>query len=392
MDKLCLKNWNSSKRGNADLYMPFFEVGLSLVSKTGKIGYITPNGYLQSVNGRNLRNILLDCNGNIRILDFRDMQIFKGVTSYTCITIIDLAVSTREIQYVRLNENQTLDSHQYSVYYKKNIKKDSPWRMNRNDIDSVIYKLENSGVSLSNWTIRNGLATLKNDLFFFSPTKEDENFYYRLYKGKEYKIEKSLCIDVAKPNVIKCEEDLLSKTEKAIFPYHFQDNKPVIISEDHLSINYPYAYTFLSDYKKELKQRDKGKGTYPAWYAYGRTQGMNNFGKKLLIPYISGKPVAVLSLKEDLLFYCGYGLFYNDVQELNVLKRFLESDAFWYYIFHTSKPYSKGYMAFAKNYLVKFSIPELTKEEKDYLLNEKDNIKLNKWIWSKYELTPQPLS
>ena len=119
---------------------------------------------------------------------------------------------------------------------------------------------------------------------------------------------------------------------------------------------------------------------------------MNNFGKKLLIPYISGKPVAVLSLKEDLLFYCGYGLFYNDVQELNVLKRFLESDAFWYYIFHTSKPYSKGYMAFAKNYLVKFSIPELTKEEKDYLLNEKDNIKLNKWIWSKYELTPQPLS
>lgn len=392
MDKLCLKNWNSSKRGNADLYMPFFEVGLSLVSKTGKIGYITPNGYLQSVNGRNLRNILLDCNGNIRILDFRDMQIFKGVTSYTCITIIDLAVSTREIQYVRLNENQTLDSHQYSVYYKKNIKKDSPWRMNRNDIDSVIYKLENSGVSLSNWTIRNGLATLKNDLFFFSPTKEDENFYYRLYKGKEYKIEKSLCIDVAKPNVIKCEEDLLSKTEKAIFPYHFQDNKPVIISEDHLSINYPYAYTFLSDYKKELKQRDKGKGTYPAWYAYGRTQGMNNFGKKLLIPYISGKPVAVLSLKEDLLFYCGYGLFYNDVQELNVLKRFLESDAFWYYIFHTSKPYSKGYMAFAKNYLVKFSIPELTNEEKDYLLNEKDNIKLNKWIWSKYELTPQPLS
>lgn len=392
MDKLFLKNWNSSIKGNADLYMPFFEVGLSLVSSTGKIGYITPNGYLQSINGRNLRNILLDCNGGIRILDFRDMQIFKGVTSYTCITIIDLAVSTEKIQYVRLNEDQTLVSHQYSVYDKKTIKKDASWRMNRNDIDKVIYRLENSGNPLSNWSIRNGLATLKNDLFFFSPTKEDKDFYYRHYQGKEYKIEKPLCIDVAKPNIIKCEEDLLSKTEKAIFPYYYLDNKPVIISEDQLSINYPYAYSFLSDFKKELKQRDKGKGTYPAWYAYGRTQGMNNFGKKLLIPYISGDPVAVLSLKEDLLFYCGYGLFSNDVQELNVLKRFLESDAFWYYIFHTSKPYSKGYMAFAKNYLVKFNIPELTKEEKDYLLNEKDNIKLNNWIWSKYELTPQPLS
>lgn len=390
-DKLFLKNWNSSKSGNVDLYMPFFEVGLTLVSNTGKIGYITPNGYLQSVNGRYLRNILLNCNGDIRILDFRNIQIFKGVTSYTCITFIDLALSSETIQYVRLNDNQTLYSHQYSVYDKKDFKKDASWRMNRNDIDRVIYKLENSGISLSNWTIRNGLATLKNDLFFFSPTKEDREYYYRIYHDKEYRIEKSLCIDVAKPNIIKCEKDLLSKTKKAIFPYLYQDNKPVIICEDQLSINYPYAYSFLLDFKKELKQRDKGKGNYPAWYAYGRTQGMNNFGKKLLIPYISGKPVAVLSLDEDLLFYCGYGLFSNDVQELKILKCFLESDAFWYYIFHTSKPYSKGYMAFAKNYLVKFSIPELTIEEKDYLLKEKDTKKINNWIWDKYEITPQSI-
>ena len=391
-DKLFLKNWNSSKSGNVDLYMPFFEVGLTLVSSNGKIGYITPNGYLQSVNGRNLRNNLLNCKGDIRILDFRDIQIFKGVTSYTCITIIDLALSSDSIKYVRLNDNQTLYSHQYSVYEKKSFEKDNPWRMNRNDIDSVIYKLEHSGVSLSNWTIRNGLATLKNDLFFFSPTKEDKEYYYRIYQGKEYRIEKRICVDVAKPNIIKCEEDLLSKTEKAVFPYLFKDNKPVIIGEKKLSNNYPYAYSFLLAFKKDLKQRDKGKGNYPAWYAYGRTQGMNNFGKKLLIPYISGEPVAVLSLDENLLFYCGYGLFSNDVKELKILKCFLESDAFWYYIFHTSKPYSKGYMAFAKNYLIKFSIPHLTKEEKEFLLNEKDTKKINNWIWGKYEITPQPIS
>ena len=111
---------------------------------------------------------------------------------------------------------------------------------------------------------------------------------------------------------------------------------------------------------------------------------MNNFGKKLLIPYISGSPVAVLSLDPDVLFYCGYALLSEDVEELKILKVFLESEAFWYYIFHTSKPYSKGYMAFAKNYIVNFTIPELSEKEKAYLLESHTRKELDDFVWEKY--------
>ncbi len=45
---------------------------------------------------------------------------------------------------------------------------------------------------LSNWKIRNGLATLKNDIYFFTPIDEDDIYYYRSYEGKTYKIEKSM--------------------------------------------------------------------------------------------------------------------------------------------------------------------------------------------------------
>ena len=137
-------------------------------------------------------------------------------------------------------------------------------------------------------------------------------------------------------------------------------------------------------YKDELAQRDKGKGHYPAWYAYGRTQGMNNYGKKLLIPYISGTPTAVISLKEDLLFYCGYALFCEDAETLKILKVFLESDIFWYYIRHTSKPYAKGFMALAKNYIARFSIPNLTDSEKNNLYSESNLKARNDMIWEKY--------
>ena len=117
---------------------------------------------------------------------------------------------------------------------------------------------------------------------------------------------------------------------------------------------------------------------------------MNNFGKKLLIPYIAGEPIAVLSLEEKLLFYCGYALISDDEQELKVLKCFLESDAFWYYIYHTSKPYSKGYMAFAKNYIVNFTIPKLNEAETQYLLSNPPKQQLNSWIWNKYDMDNPP--
>ena len=366
-----LTNWESSSVGNVDLYIPFFEIGIKLLAKNGKLGYISPNSYLQGVNGRSLRKYFSAIKHQLNIIDFRDSQVFENVTSYTCITLIDKSVKTDSIRYFRLNETNTLEQHIFSNYCFDDFPDGSPWRMREKSIDEIINKLESSGTPLSNWKIRNGLATLKNDIYFFSPINEDEVYYYRIYEGKTYKIEKKVCIKVAKPNIIKSESELVEKMEIAIFPYTHNDNVYSIIKEADFQSSFPEAYKFLVKYKDLLMNRDKGKGDYPAWYAYGRTQGMNNFGKKLLIPYISGSPVAVLSLDPTVLFYCGYALFSDDVEELRILKVFLESEAFWYYIFHTSKPYSKGYMAFAKNYIVNFTIPILSKEEKKYILRNR---------------------
>lgn len=379
-------HWETSKGGNVDLYMPFFEVGLLLLKEKGALGFISPNGYLQGVNGRNLRNYLIEKGYPVQIIDFRDAQIFKSVTSYTCITFISTEFINPVIQYVRANEINSLSNYHFTTYKLDIFSRDEPWRMRRGDIDIVIDKLESSGTPLGNWKIRNGLATLKNDLFFFTPTYSDSKYYYRNYNKKQYKIEKSICVSVVKPNIIKNEKDLEKKCEVAIFPYFRGDKGFVVVEEDELRDHYPSAYSFLSEYKEELASRDKGKGKYAAWYAYGRTQGMRNFGKKLLIPYIADKPTAVLSLDPDLLFYCGYAVISDNEEDLRILKCFLESEAFWYYIFHTSKPYTKGYRAFAKNYITKFTIPVLCDDEKKILLSFKTNSDRDRWIWNKYQV------
>lgn len=222
--------------------------------------------------------------------------------------------------------------------------------------------------------------------------KKNETYYYRSYNGKEYPVEKDICIPIVKPNIIKNEQDLNGKTEIAIFPYSRNGSTFSIIEETTFMSRYPLAYSLLREYKPELDARDKGHGHYPAWYAYGRTQGMNNFGKKLLIPYISDTPTAVLSTNENLLFYCGYALFSDSEDELRILKAFLESDAFWFYIFHTSKPYAKGFMAFAKNYIVNFCIPYLSDFEIQYILSDPPHKELNAFIWKKYDIEVSTLS
>lgn len=379
-----LYQWKSASVGNVDLYIPFYEIGLYLLGDNGGLGYISPNTFMQAVNGRGLRQLLVESESQVRIADFRQSQIFGGVTSYTCIVWINKEIKNKSILYARIKGADTIVNPEYVKYSGVEFAPDKSWRMYDSGIRDIVWKLEHSGKRLDSWKIRNGLATLKNELYFFIPSTEDTDFYFREYRGNTYRIEKNICIDVAKPNIIKNEAELALKGEKAIFPYVLKEEAFLCYSEEEMQNMFPYAYDFLREYKEELANRDKGKGKYPAWYAYGRTQGMNNMGKKLLIPYIGCEPIAVMCSNPKMLFYCGYALISENEEELKILKKFLESDAFWYYICSTSKPYSKGYMAFAKNYIARFTIPSLTHKEAEWLLNVQDKAEMNAWIWKKY--------
>jgi len=385
--KASLKNWTVVS-GNVDLYIPFYQVGIELLNDNGKLGYISPNTFLQSVNGRKLRTYLVDLKKEICILDFRETQAFKDVTHYTSICIIDMEKRSNAIMYALLNGKSSLFQYEFTKYVMESYIENAEWRFGNTEIDKVIKNIEKPTSKLEDYKIRNGLATLKNDLFIFKEEEEDNSYYYRVYEGIKYKIEKAICINVAKPNIMRNENDLKEKIEKAIYPYKKCNNRIEIIPETELAEIYPETYKFLLSNKQTLLKRDKGKvDKYPAWYAYGRTQGMNNQGKKLLIPYMAEKGVAIVSQEEDLLFYCGYAIFSESVETLQILKKLIESRVFLYYISNTSKPYSKGYMSLAKNYIKTFGIPNLNEKQRKTLLSLEPGDKCEKFVAELYELT-----
>ena len=232
--------------------------------------------------------------------------------------------------------------------------------------------------------IKNGIATLANDVFIFRPVRFDNLYNYLIKDGKEYPIEKGICRDIIKPNVLKTEEEIPEKEEKIISPYDSEHN---LIKEDFFLQEYPLAYRYLQTYRIILDARDKREGDYGAWYAFGRTQAIADNGLKLLFPYMSDLPHFVYMPKKDMLIYCGYAIYNDSETELLFLKRVLESSVFDYYMKNTSKPYSTGYYSYAKNYVKSFGIYPFSEEQKQHILSIQTKDEIDDYIRKAYRVS-----
>lgn len=72
----------------ADLYSYFYERGLRLLKPGGRLGYISSNSFFKNGSGRPLRQYLLR-NATIEsVVDFGDLQVFEGVTTYPAILAV----------------------------------------------------------------------------------------------------------------------------------------------------------------------------------------------------------------------------------------------------------------------------------------------------------------
>lgn len=384
--KKLMKNWNVASSGNADLYIPFFEIGIKYLKTNGHLGYITVNTFKRSVNARALRKFFSDQSLNLSILDFGSHQVFDDKMTYTSIVFIHKKFSDN-IQYLKISPNDLHkigDLHFTKIHYNL-LDHHKGWLLANESILKNIHAIEKTGIPLGEkLKIKNGLATLQNSLYIFKPYKEDNNYFYMTYGEKEYKIERAICRDVIKPNKLKSAIEIEKLKEKIIFPYHTDSKTAAIMDEGFLKKTYPLVYKYLFEHKPLLLQRDKSKDKKYQWFEFGRSQSINDYGRKLLFPYMSNKPYFVYSDDENLMFYAGYAIYGSSERELKIIEKILKSKIFWYYIQHTSKPYSSNYFALAKNYVKDFGICELSKSEEDFLLNNNSQEKIDKFLISKY--------
>ena len=387
--KTLLSNWSVTKSGNPDLYIPFFEIGLTQLNDNGVLGYINVNSFYKSVNARQLRKYLQEKEYDLSIIDFGHEKLFGNKSAYTCICLISKKQSTT-VSFKK-ESCSTLTKNGINFFNKipfKDLDFHKGWLLNDNAIIENIKRIENIGKPLGEkYKIRNGIATLSNNIYIFKPVSETEEYFILEQNGKKYEIEKGICRDIIKPNILKHEHEIEAVKEKLIYPYKNGISPLTLMNEKHLKINFSKTYKYLSDNKKTLLSRDKGNGEYGAWYAFGRTQALCDKGYKLLFPYMTRNPHFVFTDQKDMLIYCGYAIFNESPQELKILKRILESKVFEYYMAHTSKPYSAGFFSYAKNYVKNFGICELNEQDRYFLSNGATKKEIDDFLINKYEIT-----
>lgn len=395
------ETFQTTTGGAYNLYFAFFELGLNLLQSRGQLGYITPNNYFTSLAGKSLRSFFQRTQSIYKIVDFGAVMVFD-VQTYTAITFLS-PDKHDSILYGRIGGTDIPQQYLLNIPLTANPYSElsaEKWRLFSGNDRQNIYNIEHIGESIGHlFDICVGLATLKDEVFFVLPTREDDYFYYIKRGEKEYAIEKSITKPVVKISDIKKTLDIEINTRYIIYPYSLSNGKAKVIPEEDFAIRYPLCYQYLLTVKDVLKSRGKGKHKYTPFYSYGRTQGLNKYGIKLLTPTFSRYPRFMIDSNKERFFTNGYAIYYKaedtgllpqkaitKAENIDVIQKILNSVVMRYYIEKTSVSIQGGYPCFQKNFIERFSIPDLTEGDVQMMRQLSKQEELDAFLLEKYSL------
>jgi hypothetical protein len=177
------------------------------------------------------------------------------------------------VNYIALNKDSLIDidTIKFSQNLYENLDSWLGWSVRDYNL---IKKMESVGTRFGDiYDTKSGIATLRNKVYIFKPSKAKGKYFYM---QDDTKIEKSICKDIVNSNKINQKNNIEDLKEKVIFPYIYnEDNKATLIKEEDFLKDFPSAYKYLQKHRQGLDSRDKGNGKYPAWYAFGRSPHIN---------------------------------------------------------------------------------------------------------------------
>ena len=353
----------TTKSGVYNIFYAFIEHAMPFLANDGILSYIVPNNFLTIKSATDLRRFIMDARSLHQVLDFANNMVFKPVRTYNCIIQLTRHANAT-FNYCVMGATENIE-HELSLieYDSMPIEKldANGWKLIDKHTRKNIQRIEGQMIPIKEF-IRTGIATLRDDVYMVD---KDENGFFKTVEGRRIPVEKELVKRLYKIPDLKESADLKTICRYIIFPYTKGTSGFEIISEEKLKSDYPGTYAYLLLQKAVLDERDKGKPNSVAWYAYGRTQGLNKYGVKLLFPTFANKPRFIYVDDEYALFCNGYAVFQNGYIDLDILRRILNSEIMDYYVRNTSYAIEGGYYCYQKKYIERFSIPYLSTEDQE---------------------------
>lgn len=253
--------------GVADLYVYFFEKGLSILKKNGQLGFISSNKFTKANYGKKLREYILKTSIFQKYVDHTWDKIFEGATVHSSVFILKYQVS---------KDNKILIDNKYEL--QQNRLNSSTWGFERPELLDLRDKITNKGVRLK-------------DI-------EGINFYRGILTGynKAFFISEQLKTEFIKEDPKNCEiiKRLVRGRDLKPWSINYKDRYLIFTRRGIQIDDFPSIKQYLEQFKEELTPKNRGQkvGRKPGDYEWFEIQDSIAYYKefekeKLIYPEIA---------------------------------------------------------------------------------------------------------
>ena len=294
--------------GSTDLYIAFFELAFSLLTSTGKLGFITPNTYFHTTTGQALRHFLSSQHKLRHVVNFGHRQVFPDATTYAAITIAAATPAPEFVYEDAVREPSTSTTLRTELLARQDV-----WRFGALDHADQFADRQRYLPLREVARIHVGLATLADPVFIVQATAEptaEGLLEVRTKAGRTLAVERALLRPIIKGSKVKVGSPCFTGAY-IFFPYESIGEKTTIIAEATLAARYPLGYAYLLQMKDALDRRDNGRPNPAGWYAFGRSQALRSgFEPKIICPPMAPEPTFVVCPAADTTVYSAYFITY----------------------------------------------------------------------------------
>ncbi len=312
--------------------MPFIERVLRgskgngpLLREGGRFGFIVPRKWWQATYGAPVRRLLLDGKHFAETYDFAHEQVFEDPTTYTCIALFTKTAAA-SLAYRRMSPpklraqgvEKAPSMWEHAVTWEQ--LGDGPWYPGvRAALRPLFDRLRSQGPFLNDPAVCprvfQGLKTSLDPVYVLDVVEDrGERLLVRskALDGEAIELERGPLKYIVKGKEMKRFAPLPPR-KVVLFPYDVAGDDAVLIPPRDFEARYPAVWKYISQNKKKLEDRERGRMKGAGWYAYIYPKNMTLFERPKLLTADMADRMA-FSLDGEGQFYLlggaagGYGL------------------------------------------------------------------------------------
>lgn len=332
----------------ADLYAYFYELGVQLLSPGGRLGFISSSTFFRTSSGEPLRRYL-SANTEIEsVIDFGDLQVFEGVTTYPAIIILRKERAAHDGVLSYLNARALPDD-------LSRVFREQALSMPRERLGSGSWRFESNLLNTIRAKMAKGRATL---LETYGPPlygiKTGLNAAFVLTRDQRDAI---VARDPHSASLLK--PFLVGENVKR---WHIDSDDLWLIYTPRNSVDidhYPAVRDHLSPFRERLERR----ATSQAWWELQQAQAEyapRFAGPKVVFERFQSKPTFAFDLEGRSINNALWCVPDADMDAAAVLN----SKAFHFFIRSVTTPLAGGYYQIQAHQISDFPWPDLALERK----------------------------